>query len=542
MFATVILVGSLERLVIPLKYILSLDIVQVYNRGISRTKKHIIYYSSDDTDEPNFHLPIQDEFNANEPACYYAHILNVFGKFEIEMKHKNNLMSHCYNRTYYFIDTKEHALQYRTGRKILPAIYNSNAERFHWDPPNIAVTTTGAVELIDAPETPRQRNGDATESNASTSSNRISGANVPEANQNSVQPVNVSTDRNNEADIESDNSFQEANDSLNAVGLNDDRDEADDNGLELSNYVNDNEADDVASNDSLRSENTAGLDRIVARLPNTASDDIDSHEMNQDDSNLGEAAQDTDPLQEAETHANGVQIKKENAFDGSIISLSDDSSDNLVPNDDEFEDLRNVLAYNSDDDVDEQIQKEFDYLVSLGKLPMPMLVKDEKDEESIAQAVAGQATDSPSIESDENSELAGTNVIGTEIDVSTLLTEPPSTQRHEVNNISLSTEPIENVVPESTPSNVTVADNADSTSNGSNASNGMNVTEQSIGSDSRTKGRSNDQSANACTNLVVTKKEPIDSAAASSSSNRNSSTNDYDSVAGHYEIIRKVIK
>lgn len=81
MFVTVILVDSLERLVIPVKYILSLDIVQIYNRGISRTKKHIIYFSNDDTDEPNFHLPIRSEFDANRPACYYANILNVFGKF-----------------------------------------------------------------------------------------------------------------------------------------------------------------------------------------------------------------------------------------------------------------------------------------------------------------------------------------------------------------------------------------------------------------------------------------------------------------------------
>lgn len=85
MFATVILVESQERLVIPLKYILSLDIVQIYNRGISRTKRHVIYFYIDDTDEPNFRLPIRNDFNQNEPACYYTHILNVFGKIIIEM-------------------------------------------------------------------------------------------------------------------------------------------------------------------------------------------------------------------------------------------------------------------------------------------------------------------------------------------------------------------------------------------------------------------------------------------------------------------------
>lgn len=80
MFATVILLESLERLVIPIKYVLSLDILQIYNRGISRTKKHIIYYSPDDDDEPNFQLAIKDDFEENVPACYKARILNVFGK------------------------------------------------------------------------------------------------------------------------------------------------------------------------------------------------------------------------------------------------------------------------------------------------------------------------------------------------------------------------------------------------------------------------------------------------------------------------------
>lgn len=79
MFATVILTASHVRLVIPLKYILSLDIVQIYNRGISRTKDHIIYFSSDHTEEPNFRLPLKIEFDANVPACYWAKILNIFG-------------------------------------------------------------------------------------------------------------------------------------------------------------------------------------------------------------------------------------------------------------------------------------------------------------------------------------------------------------------------------------------------------------------------------------------------------------------------------
>lgn len=79
MFATVILTASHVRLVIPLKHILSLDIVQIYNRGNSRTKNHIIYFSPDDSEEPNFRLPLRTEFDQNIPACYWAKVLNIFG-------------------------------------------------------------------------------------------------------------------------------------------------------------------------------------------------------------------------------------------------------------------------------------------------------------------------------------------------------------------------------------------------------------------------------------------------------------------------------
>lgn len=81
MYVTVILIESRYRVVIPVKYIFSIDIVQIYNRGMSRNKNHIIYYSNDDSDEPNFRLPIRNYFDPNVPACCKARILNIFGKY-----------------------------------------------------------------------------------------------------------------------------------------------------------------------------------------------------------------------------------------------------------------------------------------------------------------------------------------------------------------------------------------------------------------------------------------------------------------------------
>lgn len=85
MYVTAILIHSRNRVVIPVKYIFSIDIVQIYNRGMSRNKDHIIYYSNDDSDEPNFRLPIKSEFDPIVPACYKARVLNIFGMYIVNV-------------------------------------------------------------------------------------------------------------------------------------------------------------------------------------------------------------------------------------------------------------------------------------------------------------------------------------------------------------------------------------------------------------------------------------------------------------------------
>lgn len=92
-------------------------------------------------------------------------------------------------------------------------------------------------------------------------------------------------------------------------------------------------------------------------------------------------------------------------LNASIISLSDDSgTENDVANYDAFDGLCSELAYNSDDDIDEEIQKEFDYLVTIGKvLPAPIVVKVEETLETVsksietpAQSIGEQAGEGPS--------------------------------------------------------------------------------------------------------------------------------------------------
>lgn len=76
-----ILEGSLKKLVIPFKWVYSLDILQLLNGVHVRSKFHTIFYSDDLTIEPNFHLPISQTFHEeNAVGCYKAQIGFFFGK------------------------------------------------------------------------------------------------------------------------------------------------------------------------------------------------------------------------------------------------------------------------------------------------------------------------------------------------------------------------------------------------------------------------------------------------------------------------------
>lgn len=80
MFVAVILADSKTKLVIPISWIYSLDIVQIFNRGVSHSKNHKIFYHKNKNTEPNFRLRVRNIFDENVHACYHAKILNGFGK------------------------------------------------------------------------------------------------------------------------------------------------------------------------------------------------------------------------------------------------------------------------------------------------------------------------------------------------------------------------------------------------------------------------------------------------------------------------------
>lgn len=67
---------------IPFSWVYSVDVVQIFNRGINHAKNHMIYYSEDKLGEPDFKLPVRELFDENdERGCYYAKLRYCAGMY-----------------------------------------------------------------------------------------------------------------------------------------------------------------------------------------------------------------------------------------------------------------------------------------------------------------------------------------------------------------------------------------------------------------------------------------------------------------------------
>lgn len=96
MFVACILIESKEKVVIPVSWFASLDIVQIFNIGKVRGKVHKIFYFKDKSVDPNFRLPLQREFNEEVCACYEANVLYAFRKC------KNSVCVFLYTLQYFY--------------------------------------------------------------------------------------------------------------------------------------------------------------------------------------------------------------------------------------------------------------------------------------------------------------------------------------------------------------------------------------------------------------------------------------------------------
>lgn len=84
MYFLVSLKESVQKVVVPQKWIKNLDLESILNYGIKCVKKKMykVYHSNNFDDEPDFHLNVSNLFNKNRPACYEALLINVFGKIK----------------------------------------------------------------------------------------------------------------------------------------------------------------------------------------------------------------------------------------------------------------------------------------------------------------------------------------------------------------------------------------------------------------------------------------------------------------------------
>lgn len=140
MFVACILIGSKEKVVIPVSWFASLDIVQIFNIGRVRGKVHKIFYFKDKSVDPNFRLPLQTVFNADVRACYEANVLHAFRKL------KKTIVFLCFIYFFVLLDTEEQATEYiNSRRRILPVIYNHNLQKYNWNAPEPDDATCNAT-------------------------------------------------------------------------------------------------------------------------------------------------------------------------------------------------------------------------------------------------------------------------------------------------------------------------------------------------------------------------------------------------------------
>lgn len=71
--------------VIPEQNIFSIEKIEadIKTWGVNKQHKHLVFWSNDSLDAPNFELPLSTEFPPNNSACYHARIKRFFRKYMI---------------------------------------------------------------------------------------------------------------------------------------------------------------------------------------------------------------------------------------------------------------------------------------------------------------------------------------------------------------------------------------------------------------------------------------------------------------------------
>jgi hypothetical protein len=79
MYCVIRLARSKDKFVVPKNWIQNFNDAKCLNKGIKMNSKHIVYYSVNKNDEPDFNLNIAKSLQPL-PSLYEAHLYRFFGK------------------------------------------------------------------------------------------------------------------------------------------------------------------------------------------------------------------------------------------------------------------------------------------------------------------------------------------------------------------------------------------------------------------------------------------------------------------------------
>lgn len=120
LFLTIFLCDCRRKIIVPFNFIKKLNFAKTFNNRINRNQNHLVYFSTDLEDSPDFDLPVSKKFLFNRKACYIGKLLKAFGKFFFE---HDKYLFYFYSQ---IPDNLAEAKQYLNRRRnVTPAIYNS---------------------------------------------------------------------------------------------------------------------------------------------------------------------------------------------------------------------------------------------------------------------------------------------------------------------------------------------------------------------------------------------------------------------------------
>lgn len=375
MFAVILLTKSKIKLIVPAKWILSLDIVQALNYGISHTKKHIVFFSKDLSALPNFQLLVQEVYDENMVCCYEAFLLHLFGKSKLILifffnKSINSTVYNIFVCIELIEDSYEDAVQYCSSRRhVLPAVYNFNLEKFHWGPRHTEYSICNSNNNDGVDQTANSNRPIKEEPKILYLNAPGLTLNVSDDQNESEMQLNIPADENGACSLQH--------------NIDNEENQLDDN---LANEIDAFEGDfDDNSNANVDVNDEINEDRVVIHQNNPFYQDIvnastsaafNSNEIDGDNT--------YNPfLSDSESNSTGEQqlISVDNGDIKRVTKIPYLNEPNIVYDltDENFVAIRKELAIDHEDtNSDEEIEREFENLKKIGVvLPAPMKIESE---------------------------------------------------------------------------------------------------------------------------------------------------------------------